>query len=274
MGEPHTTPYLTGRTLCKRCNAANLNGNKTCFNCHQPLNQTTHLKPISKRQQLITEAERALAQTPRSHPEYKALQAKLDKARKTKLTHREAYDQLTTDIYEVAVIGNPITKGSGVAVAKGVYKAQNSKELYAWEQKIEDAFREKYWTPDWKPLEVPVHIDYIFTVPLSQAETKRMHKAGHPFYPVGVPDWDKLARAVSDSFTHRDGKRINHGINAGKEHFKLVADDSYIVGTPGVHKTYPAPYHVHPAALPQPGVQIRVRALKPLTTWLGAPPQS
>lgn len=241
-----------GFTLCAnpRCGAANQKRNARCFNCDEPL-------------ACAAGDQSANGQLPEL-----AVPATKAASKKTKLTHDQAYLQLPCDTFEAAILGKPITKGSGIAVAKGVYKHESADELKSWEQAIEDAFRAKYWHKDWEPIATPVAVDYIFTVAVSDAAIRRMKKAGAPEYPVGVPDLDKLQRAAGDGITHRPNKKVTRGPNVHKPHFKLIKDDSYITGYPGVYKTYPKPFHTHMAALNEPGLQVRVRALPPLSGWL------
>lgn len=164
--------------------------------------------------------------------------------------------------WEAVALGNPITKGSGNAIAAGVYAHQHGDSLRRWEQAIEDAFAALYRHPDWEPLDVPLVLDAVFTLPRPKGLSKNQL-----FYPDARPDLDKLLRAAGDGISQTRTDRIKHGPNAYKEHFNLVREDGRIIEE-HIYKTYPRPYHTHPAALDEPGVQLRVRvAPDPNTKW-------
>lgn len=78
--------------------------------------------------------------------------------------------------------------------------------------------------------------------------------------PVGKPDADKLLRAIQDALSPRLRKGERAAADVGQAHmsrFRLLDDDSYAVDTRAV-ESFPTPGEVHPWALPEPGVVIRV----------------
>lgn len=171
----------------------------------------------------------------------------------------------TPTMYEVIVYGKPIPEGSTRIGKSGKIVHDNSTALNAWRQAIEDALREKYWTPDWEPIDGPVRADVIFTVqrPTSAPKTR-------PIYPATKPDIDKLLRGATDALspkapskTGKGAHPIRSGNYTGYPHFRLLNEDSRVVewGT-GPVKTHPRPFHTHPGALERPGVRIRIEPLK------------
>lgn len=279
------SPLLAGRIPCPNCQGLLLPGPqlRICRFCGEPLpahltggapsapkQATSHPvdteEPQPKTQQAGKKPRKATQ--PAGPPTQTTNQQQEDKKKGSTRTQRhknlEALwaDPTARKTWEAPVHGNPITKGSGVAIAKGVYKHSNGDSLKRWEQAIEDAFAGLYRKADWQPLDIPVFLDAVFTVPRPKGlPTTRL------FYPDSNPDLDKLFRATGDGISKTRTDRIKFGPNAHKTHFNLIAEDGRIIE---IHtaKTYPAPYHTHPAALPEPGVQIRVRAAPdPNSIW-------
>ena len=117
------------------------------------------------------------------------------------------------------VEGLPVTQGSGVAVAPGVYKPEHSAELESWQQAVgwtsweTVAFSERnnVW-----PTEQPCAVELRFRLPRGKTVTRE--------YPaIKRDDLDKLVRAALDGLTHREAKP--------RKPFKpgVLVDDGYVV---------------------------------------------
>lgn len=151
----------------------------------------------------------------------------------------------------LVVHGKPVTQGSMKAVAAGVVIHAKSKALHAWRDAITVEALRACGT-DWATVTCPIQLDVVFTLPKPQRLTNRFGVTGGPGDPVPAaakPDVDKLLRAVQDALSPRE--------SGGRQRFKLVEDDSRIIGG-SQYKTYPAPHHTHPWALDRPGAVIRV----------------
>lgn len=161
----------------------------------------------------------------------------------------------------IVAAGNPITQGSMRAVAAGVIKHDKGPELRQWRNTItREALR--LVGDGWTAVNGPVRLQVALTVPWpskpiggvivprTAGEIPRMP-------PIQVPDVDKLLRAVQDALSPRDDKKSGESEKLRDRRFKLLTDDSRIVDSRAV-KTYPAPEHTHPWALPWPGAVIRV----------------
>jgi Holliday junction resolvase RusA-like endonuclease len=101
----------------------------------------------------------------------------------------------------VVALGEPATQGSFKAlVSKGTGQAivvkDNKKAQNAWRANVRDETRKVMDGRD--PMEGPVVLTITFTWPKPVSAPKRK-----PSWPCKRPDWDKLARAVSDGL--RDG---------------------------------------------------------------------
>lgn len=258
---------IAGRTPCPNCQGLLLPDSRTCRFCGEPT-KVGLAGPATKQSEPPTLEAPAPAPGPAKTPAHRApAEGKKSVPKDTPQNRDKTLVALWADptarkTWEAAAIGNPITKGSGNAIATGVYAHKNGESLKRWEQAIEDAFAALYRTPDWEPLNVPLILDAVFTVPRPTSLPK-----GRLYYPDARPDLDKLLRAAGDGISKTRTDRIKHGPNAYKEHFNLVREDGRIVEE-HTYKTYPRPYHTHPAALDVPGVQIRVRvAPDPNTKW-------
>lgn len=253
----HNSDLFKGRIQCPSCQGYLLPGGNICPFCGEPIvpaqsapatKAPTHKNTPAPAQSAPTPPTPA-AEGPTDTP---AVKNSTPQQRHKHLSALWADPKARTS-WEAALEGNPITKGSGNAIAAGVYAHKNGGSLKRWEQAIEDAFAALYRTPDWASLDVPLILDAVFTVP---------RPAGLPksriFYPDTRPDLDKLLRAAGDGLSTTRTDRIKHGPNAHKTHFNLIREDGRIVET-HTYKTHPKPYNTHPAALTVPGVQLRVR---------------
>jgi Holliday junction resolvase RusA-like endonuclease len=159
-------------------------------------------------------------------------------------------------VFEVAVMGTPVTQGSMRKSKTGHIVHEKADQLYAWRQEIEDAFYEKYGADGrWVPINKAVRVEVILTVPRT-----RSMAPGCPEFADTKPDVDKLARAVGDALSPGSSGKVKTGPRAGQKHFRMLAEDGRIVSW-GAQKTYPWGNHTHRAALTEPGAQIRVVVL-------------
>lgn len=219
--------YLANRIPCPNnsCNAALLPGAKSCRFCGAVLQKPAPVKP-------------------QPNPSTAALA-------------RPAF-------YEVVVYGRPIAEGSTKIGKSGKIVHDNGAALEGWRQAIEDALRQKYWDPEWEPLDGPVRGDIVFTMPRPGSAPK-----GRPIYPATKPDVDKLLRGATDALSPKAPSKTGKGLHPvrtgphrGHPHFRLLNEDSRVVewGT-GPIKTHPRPFHTHPGALDEPGVRLRIEPL-------------
>lgn len=138
----------------------------------------------------------------------------------------------------VVVYGLPIAQGSlssGGGPGRPAYYS-NAKTLQPWREDVEAAIRRAAEAAGLRvPLLTldPVVCEMTFTLPRPKSAPKTRRT-----YPTSRPDWDKLARSVSDAVT-----------TSG-----LFRDDSQIVeGTS--RKVFPSE---HPLSLPVPGVRFTI----------------
>lgn len=144
---------------------------------------------------------------------------------------------------KIVVYGHPAPQGSkrfmGVHGGKGVMK-ESSAKVKPWREDVkaaaEAAIALRNLAP-WEPMNEPVAMVVVFTLPAPQSLPKRRAS-----YPSKLPDLSKLVRSTEDALT-----------SAGiwKDDARVVdcrSIKTYPVGTPGAH----------PDALHSPGAVIRV----------------
>lgn len=148
-----------------------------------------------------------------------------------------------TDPVDLTVMGLPVSQGSGVAAAPGVFKHVNGAELRAWRDKITRVARETLGG-DWVAPNAPTSLIAVFTVPAPERVSTGSEADGYR-------DIDKLLRAVNDGLCPSGG-------------FRTIASDMRHVETI-VAKTFPQGVGTHPLALPQPGVWLRLQRSTPPT---------
>ena len=159
-------------------------------------------------------------------------------------------------VYEALVMGEPITQGSMRKGRGGTIVHDKADKLHRWRQNIEDAFYDKYGDQrKWKPINAPVRIEAIITV-----NPTRALPSNYPEFPDTKPDLDELARAIGDALSPSRSGVIKTGARVGQKHFRMLAEDGRIISW-ALQKTYPWGNHTHRAALPEPGVQIRLTVL-------------
>ncbi|WP_420879111.1 hypothetical protein [Rhodococcus sp. (in: high G+C Gram-positive bacteria)] len=160
--------------------------------------------------------------------------------------------------------GKPVTQGSMRAVAAGVIKHENGAQLHGWRDTItREALR--VGGVDWTSIDGPVRLNVALTVPAparpNVSAVESVDGRGTPrVAPMTTPDVDKLLRAVQDALSPRDNRKAGESVKTRDRRFKLLTDDARIVDSSAV-KTYPAPTHTHPWALPWPGAVIRISSL-------------
>ncbi|WP_137726345.1 hypothetical protein [Prescottella subtropica] len=160
--------------------------------------------------------------------------------------------------------GKPVTQGSMRAVAVGVIRHENGAQLHAWRDTItREALR--VGGVDWASIDGPVRLSVALTVPAptrpNASAVETVDGRGTPrVAPMTTPDVDKLLRAVQDALSPRDNRKSGESVKTRDRRFKLLTDDARIVDSAAV-KTYPAPAHTHPWALPWPGAVIRISSL-------------
>lgn len=93
-------------------------------------------------------------------------------------------------VVSFTVPGTPVPQGSKSVDRRGnMYEA--NKGLKVWRRLVRDVARVKY---DGPPLDGPVMIAAVFSMP-------RPKRSKFKLYPAGKPDTDKLQRAIGDSLT-------------------------------------------------------------------------
>ena len=152
----------------------------------------------------------------------------------------------------LVVPGIPQTQGSMKAVAAGVMKRHKGSQLVEWRTSIHRALVRAHGL-DFDAADCPVRLHVCFTVPgppsgIAVSHTRKANPddPGRPrVIPSTRPDLDKLERAVGDALSPL-GDRVKAYTEDGRIAELLAA------------RSYPAPEHVHPWALPVPGAVIRV----------------
>lgn len=148
---------------------------------------------------------------------------------------------VTLETVEFVVLGDPIPQGSMRHIGRGRMVSDNPK-LKGWRQRV-TASAQAALGPGWTPWDGPVAMDLVITLPRPKSAPKTKVT-----FPATKPDLDKLMRAIGDSLCPKTG-------------FKTLQEDSRIVEVGQLVKTFPAPMHTHPGALPEPGIRVRLRRL-------------
>lgn len=142
---------------------------------------------------------------------------------------------------KIVVYGAPAPQGSkrfmGMHGGKGVMK-EMSEKVAPWRQDVKAAAEaEIIKRDDWAPLDIPILLIVVFTLPAPKSLPKTRVS-----YPSKTPDLSKLVRSTEDALTAagvwRDDSRV----------VECRALKTYPVGTLGAH----------PDALHSPGAVIRV----------------
>jgi Holliday junction resolvase RusA-like endonuclease len=142
---------------------------------------------------------------------------------------------------EVIVHGSPAPQGSksfkGVRGGKAIL-AESSKHVKPWRDAVRaDALTARpLWAEgrSWRPLDEPLLVEMVFTMPKPAAAPKRRRT-----WPMRMPDLSKLCRSTEDALT-----------DAG-----VWVDDARVVEYGRLAKVYPGE---DPDALTSPGAVIRV----------------
>lgn len=146
----------------------------------------------------------------------------------------------TQNTVRVVVRGNPAPQGSkkfvGMVNGRGML-VESSKKVKPWRSSVKDAAEAVMVPAGMAPIDAPIHLRIVFTVPAPKSLPKR--RVSHP---AKTPDLSKLIRSTEDALTE-----------AG-----VWKDDSRVVVCEAV-KTYPSDtLGAHPEALPCPGAVIEV----------------
>ena len=137
-------------------------------------------------------------------------------------------------VLTVIAYGTPAPQGSHKAfVVRGAAViTHDSLRTRPWRNTVTLAARDEIGDR-WAPLDGPVGVRFVFTVPKPASAPKRRRT-----HPCRKPDWDKLARCASDALT-----------DAG-----VYTDDARIVEAQ-VIKCYP---DEHPESLNVPGARLSI----------------
>lgn len=135
----------------------------------------------------------------------------------------------------IVVYGHPAPQGSKRHVGKGVM-IESSKHVKPWRAAVAAAAVDVRGH-DWTPLDVPLAVTMVFTMPKPASAPKRRRT-----WPMRTPDLSKLVRSTEDALT-----------DAG-----IWRDDARVVDCRAT-KTYPGE---HPDALTSPGVVITITTIE------------
>lgn len=137
----------------------------------------------------------------------------------------------------LVVYGQPAPQGSkrfvGVKNGRGVM-IESSKKVRPWRQDVKRAAEEARSSAGSLPLDGPLSVRMVFTVPKPASSPKRRRT-----FPMRKPDLSKLIRSTEDAL-----------VDAG-----LIADDARIVQYERVAKVFPGEDR---EALESPGVRIEI----------------
>lgn len=145
---------------------------------------------------------------------------------------------------KIVVYGLPAPQGSksfkGIHGGRAVL-AESSKRVSPWREDVKVAAEREIGRledpSDWVPLDCPLVMVVVFTLPAPKSLPKRRAS-----YPAKIPDLSKLVRSTEDALT-----------SAG-----LWRDDALVVDCRAI-KTYPqGTMGAHPDALNRPGAVIQV----------------
>lgn len=144
---------------------------------------------------------------------------------------------------KIVVYGDPAPQGSksfkGLADNGKAILAESSKKVKPWRQDVKAAAEAEIakWHEPWIPMDCPVRMVVVFTLPAPQSLPKRRAS-----YPCKLPDLSKLVRSTEDALT-----------SAG-----VWKDDARVVECRAL-KTYPlGTLGAHQDALRSPGAVIQV----------------
>ncbi|MFI5934749.1 RusA family crossover junction endodeoxyribonuclease [Actinoplanes sp. NPDC051494] len=103
-------------------------------------------------------------------------------------------------VIEIRVAGSPAPQGSksfkGFRGGKAIM-VESSKHLRPWRDAVRaDALLERYRHDSWVPLDEPLTVAMVFTMPKPASAPKRRRT-----WPMRMPDLSKLCRSTEDSLT-------------------------------------------------------------------------
>lgn len=126
------------------------------------------------------------------------------------------------------------SKTSGVSKQGVRFMKESSAKVKPWRSAVLAAALDATSSPEWEPLDGPLVVDMVFTLPRPQSAPKTKRA-----WASKMPDVDKLMRSTGDALT---------GV--------VIKDDSRIVGARRLAKFYAN--DVDPDALRAPGAVVRV----------------
>jgi Holliday junction resolvase RusA-like endonuclease len=138
----------------------------------------------------------------------------------------------------IAVRGLPAPQGSKRHVGNGVM-IESSKKVKPWREAVKAAALDAIGD-DWRPLDEPLVVSMVFTMPKPASAPKRKRT-----WPMRTPDLSKLIRSTEDALT-----------DAG-----VWRDDARVVGYRETRKAYPLEGD---HTLPTPGAVIRIWRMEDL----------
>lgn len=142
-------------------------------------------------------------------------------------------------VIRIVVRGTPAPQGSksfkGMSKAGRAILTESSKKVRPWRQDVKAAAEHLLALSGGKPIDAPVTVRMVFTLPKPQSAPKRRRT-----YPMRTPDLSKLARSTEDALS-----------DAG-----VWADDARVVEYSRLAKVYPGE---DPDALSSPGAVIEIR---------------
>lgn len=142
-------------------------------------------------------------------------------------------------VIRIVVRGTPAPQGSksfkGMSKAGRAILTESSKKVRPWRQDVKAAAEQLMALSGGKPIDAPVLVRMVFTLPKPQSAPKRRRT-----YPMRTPDLSKLARSTEDALS-----------DAG-----VWADDARVVEYSRLAKVYPGE---DPDALSSPGAVIEIR---------------
>lgn len=156
-------------------------------------------------------------------------------------------------IIDIVVYGSPAPQGSkkfvGVTKSGRGLMVESSKKVKPWRMDVKDAAeRAAFLYPSLLPLEGPLRVSMVFTLPKPASAPKKRRT-----WPDRKPDVSKLARSTEDALS-----------DAG-----VWADDARVVEYSRLAKVFPGE---DPEALDRPGVRIRVSRVDQLEPQLDQQP--
>ena len=164
-------------------------------------------------------------------------------------------DLLGAPAFSLAVHGDPVPQGSKDATVRHgkAYLFEASKAVKPWRKAVRDAVIEAV-DVDWQPLDGPLVVDMIVTLPKPASAPKTLRRVPSPY-----PDLSKLLRATEDALVERPTVpcpvcKVKVGVTyVGDGHWKARTHAKKRIQCPVSGTVFPAPpryaARLKPAAL-------------------------